>query len=92
MKKIINYIIVAVVAIAMTSCSITYPGMVTRNSVGTKVGIASRKIFLGLAFGQTDLSLTKAAKNGGITKIATVDYKISGGLFSKTYSTIVTGE
>lgn len=92
MKKILKLTVIAAVLASMTSCSIALPGLVTRNSVGTKVGTAERKIFLGLAFGHTDLSLTKAAKNGGITKIATVDYKVTGGLFSKTYATIVTGE
>lgn len=92
MKKIFKTLSIVAVAVAITSCSYTYPGMATANPVGTKVGEASKKVFLGIMIGTTDLSLEKAAKNGGITKIATVDYKITGGLFSKTYTTIVSGE
>ncbi len=79
-------------SLVMTSCVTTWPGLVTQNSIGTKVGVAKRKIILGLAFGHTDLSLTTAAKNGGISKIATVDYTVKGGLFAKTYMVTVTGE
>ncbi|MCP4520142.1 MAG: hypothetical protein GY827_00330 [Cytophagales bacterium] len=78
---------------SLASCSMTaMPGMATQNAVGTKEGIAERKIILGFSFGHTDLSLTTAAKNGGITKIATVDYEIEGGFFSTTYRVVVTGE
>jgi hypothetical protein len=37
------------------------------------------------------VSVEKAAKNGGITKIATMDYSMRYGLFRNTYKTIVTG-
>jgi hypothetical protein len=89
MKK---FIIGASLLAVLASCSMSMPGIATQNPVGTKEGIAERKIFLGIAFGHTDLSLVTAAKNGGITKIATVDYEIQGGLFSKTYRVVVTGE
>jgi len=91
MKLVRNILAIGAVAI-LASCSLTYPGFATRNPVGSKVGTAERKIFLGLAFGHTDLGLQKAAKNGNITKIATVDITIKGGLFSKTYKVTVTGE
>ena len=74
------------------SCSISGPLMVTNHPVGEKRGEASRKIFLNITFGQTDLGAITAAKNGGITKIATVDWKVTGGVFSTTYTTVVTGE
>jgi hypothetical protein len=92
MKKIFNIIIVAAMGLSLAACTTVIPGMATRNSIGTKVGTAERTVFLGLAFGHTDLGIEKAAKNGGITKVATVDRSITGGLFSKTYKTIVTGE
>jgi hypothetical protein len=46
---------------------------------------------LNLAFTPVDLSIVKAASNGGITKVATVDYSIKKGLFFTTYKVMVTG-
>lgn len=88
MKKIV--ILSTVFAcIALTSCTRVYPGMVT-TAGSVKQGIAKQKVFFGL--GNIDVSAATAAKNGGITKIATVDRGVKGGLFSKTYFTVVTGE
>jgi hypothetical protein len=39
-----------------------------------------------------DYSIQTAAKNAGITKIGTVDFRLYNALFSQTYTTIVTGE
>jgi hypothetical protein len=89
MKKLI---LLASAGLIMASCSVAGPWMVSNNKIGGKRGEAKRKIFLGITFGHTDLSLATAAKNGGITRIATVDWKVKGGLFTKTYYTIVTGE
>ena len=89
MKKLI---IIASSALILASCSVAGPRMVSNNKIGSKRGEASRTIILGITFGHTDLSLQTAAKNGGITKIATVDWKVRGGFFKTTYSTIVTGE
>ncbi len=88
MKKIFFAIVIA----ALTSCSVTGPLMVSNNPIGPKKGEASRRIILGITFGHTDLGLATAAKNGKITKIATVDYKVKGGLFTKTVTIRVTGE
>lgn len=97
MKKLITIISAMVLVGALNSCSISGPLtstniLVTDNPIGSKVGVAERKIFLGITLGHTDLSLRTAAANGGISKIATVDYKIKGGLFTTTYSVVVTGE
>jgi hypothetical protein len=65
---------------------------VTDNTVGTKVGEAATQNVLGIAqWG--DASVSAAAKNGGITKVATVDQKKVSilGLYVKK-TTIVTGE
>jgi hypothetical protein len=78
-------------ALFLGSCSATYPGMVTTNK-GSKSGIASRKIYFGISFGTTDISMLKAAKDGGITKIATVETCVKKGLFVTKYVTKVTGE
>ncbi len=73
-----------------TSCTISYPGIATGNTI-EKSGTASRKIWFGIAIRPVDLSIHTAAKNGGITKIATVDYSIKQGLFTTTYKIEVTG-
>jgi hypothetical protein len=79
MKKILCSAIVA--ASILTSCSLTKPVS------------ASGTCFLGaLCFG-ADASIQTAAKNGGITKVSTVDLKTSNVLgIIVTYTCIVTGE
>lgn len=91
MKKYIKTIFAVAVLFAATACSMSSPGMVTDNPA-EKTGTASAKYILGI-FGpkDADLSIVKAAKKGGITEVSTVDFKITGGLFSKTYTTTVTG-
>ncbi len=92
MKIVKNALVVIGAALLFASCSVSGPLMVTNNTIGNKKGEASRKIILGITFGHTDLGAITAARKGGITKIATVDWKFSGGFFSKTYTTTVTGE
>lgn len=75
------------------SCSVSGPGFVTDNAVNTKTGEASYNVWIfGIRPMDADASIRTAAKNGGITKVASVDYKVKGGLLKTTYSTIVTGE
>lgn len=80
-------------AVMLASCSITLPVNATSNPVGTKVGKASGNCFLGaLCFG-ADASIQTAAKNGGISKISTVDYEQKNILnLLITHTCIVTGE
>ena len=70
----------------------TGPMDATSNIVGPKTGEASATSILGL-FGFGDASIKKAAENGGIRKISTVDQKSMNilGIFA-TSTTIVTGE
>lgn len=89
MKKIL--LMSSVIAlVGFTSCTRVFPGMVTTAS-SIKTGEARKKVWFGIAK-SIDVSIATAAKNGGITKVATVDYGFKGGLFSKTYFTKVTGE
>ena len=82
----------AIVAM-MSSCSLTLPVTATSNPVGNKVGTAKATGFLGVLFFNADASIRTAAKNGGITKISTVDIKQGNVLnLIVTYETIVTGE
>lgn len=92
MKKIQNILIAGSVVFALASCSVSAPLMVSDHAIGNKRGEASRKIILGITLGHTDLGAITAARNGGITKIATVDWKVQGGLFVRTVTTVVTGE
>lgn len=92
MKKLKNIIAFASIAAILSSCSVTGPLMVSNHSVGPKRGEASRKIIFNITFGHTDLGVITAAKNGGIKKVSTVDWKVKGGLISRTYYTIVTGQ
>lgn len=95
MKKIRNLLIglIAIAAFTLASCSVTRPGQVTDNPVGTKVGKASGTCYLGFLCFNVDYSIHTAAKNGGINKIATVDVKTTNivGIIW-TFETIVTGE
>lgn len=91
MKKLV--IIFGVVALFATSCAIDqrFPILFTNNTI-QKTGKVTKTCPLNFCFGNSDLSLGSACKNGGITKIATVDYTIEGTFFSVKYSTVVTGE
>ena len=79
---------------SLTACSVAGPLVITDNAggKGSKVGEASYTQILWFRPLNADISIQKAAKKGKITKISTVDYKISGGFFSTKYSVIVTGE
>ena len=78
----------------MVGCTTVNPFAVTSNELGSKVGEASVKFLFGylpLSFNM-DLGIQKAAQNGGITKISTVDVKTKQGFLVTTVSTVVTGE
>ncbi len=93
MKKITQFLGLAVVAAMISSCSITVPVAATSNPVGGKVGKASGNCYLNLVCVNVDASIMTAAKNGGISKISTVDYKYDDLLgIIQTHECIVTGE
>jgi hypothetical protein len=91
MKNLYKLLVIAIVFV-MTSCSVSGPLLVTDNTY-VKKGEASYSVILGFIRPMdADISIKKAAENGGITKVATVDMKIQAKLFKTTYTTIVTGE
>lgn len=93
LKKIKTFAALFTVAALMTSCAVTLPVNATSNAVGKKVGTAKATGYLGVLFFDQDASIRSAAKNGGITKISTVDIKHTNILnLIVTYETIVTGE
>lgn len=91
MKKAIYKLSGLALILAMTSCSVAGPFLVTDNA-GVKTGVSSYNVVFGFKPMNADASIATAAKNGGITKVATVDFKVEGKLFKTTYSTVVTGE
>lgn len=85
-----TFVVAIVFAAFLSSCSVTLPITATSNPVGDKVGLAKSTQLLGFFFDGGDMSIRTAAKNGGITKISTVDFK-SKMVFSqivKSYETI----
>ena len=94
MKNSLKSILLAGAAATMLSgCALTLPVAATSNTVGSKVGTAKATGFLQVLFFGQDASIQTAAKNGGITKISTVDIKSTSLLgLIVTYETIVTGE
>jgi hypothetical protein len=93
-KKIIFVASVASV-ILLTACTVTRPVTATSNPIGTKVGTAKGSSWLwGTLCFKVDNSIKTAAKNGGVTRIATVDRKrkIYPLGFVIQYTTIVTGD
>lgn len=79
-------------AVILSSCAASMPILVTDNTSGGKEGTAEYSTFLGISPLNADASIATAAKNGGITKITSVDFLVEGGLFKTTYKTIVTGQ
>jgi len=85
MKKILG---AAALAIVLGSCTISHQISVTNNPVGTKTGVAKGTNF------NSDLDITaeKACKNGNITKIGTMEVKVTQILIFVRYKTVITGE
>ncbi len=93
LKKIGRIAMTLSLAAMVTSCALTMPVNATSNTVGGKVGTAKATGYLGVLFFDQDASIRTAAKNGGISKISTVDVKSTSILgLIVTYETIVTGE
>jgi hypothetical protein len=91
MKKIFQIASISSVLLLAASCSAVAPGMVTDNAAEKK-GEASATFFLGVIGPKNaDLSIQKACKKAGITKVSTVDYKVESKFLSTKYTTIVTG-
>lgn len=95
MKKLKHlFAISAITALTLSSCELTRPIAATSNPVGNKVG-ESKAIgilyfppFVSLG----DSGIQKAIKDGGITKISYVDYKIEYYIFFNRRTCIVVGE
>ena len=94
MKKTVLIASLALLMGLFFSCSSTGPITATSNELGSKVGTSTAGLILGLIpIGGGDYSIQSAAKEGGITKISTVDLKKFNylGIWAGC-TTIVTGE
>ena len=94
MKKSITKLFAgAIVVLTLASCAVSAPLMVTDNTRGDKVGKSSYSTLLGFPLGlHLETGVISAAKDGGITKVATVDQTVQGGFIKTTVTTVVTGE
>lgn len=93
MRKLKMIAVAFVAAVMMSSCALTLPVNATGLTIGEKVGTAKATGYLGTLFFDADASIQTAAKNGGITRISTVDLKQTNVLnIIVTYETIVTGQ
>jgi len=85
--------LICALGLFLSSCSLTLPVNATGYAVGSKVGTAKATGYLGVLFFDADASIRTAAKNGGITRISSVDIKQTNLLgLIVTYETIVSGE
>lgn len=90
MKKVL---FISLLGLFLTSCAVTLPVNATSNEVGSKVGMSKATGYLNILWFDQDASIQKAAKQGGITKISTVDLKQTDLLgIIQTYECIVTGD
>lgn len=91
MKKTMLKSVMICGLLTLASCSVSGPYLVTDNTA-EKRGESSYSVILGIFRKKNcDASIKKAAENGGITKVATVDNRIESKLFKTTYITVVTG-
>ncbi len=91
MKKKI-FLLLSIVII-LSACSYNRPVCATEHPVGSKTGKFTQIAMFRYMPSETDaVAIQEAAKNGGITKISTVDYIVTYYLFTTKYETIVTGE
>jgi hypothetical protein len=93
MKTRVLILAAVVLMMLITACSYNIPIGATSNALGTKVGVYTQVGYLGFPpMMSKAAAVTEAAKNGGITKISTVNYNYTWLIFMTKYETIVTGE
>lgn len=78
----------AAISAVMSSCTIAHQITVTNNPVGTKTGVAKGSNFSK----DLDISAEAACKDGGISKIGTMEFKATQILFWVKFETVITGE
>ncbi|HQY04138.1 MAG: hypothetical protein IPH00_16645 [Flavobacteriales bacterium] len=73
MKKSLKMFVLAMGAMAFTSCGMVLPVAATSNPVGPKTGKAKATTVLGVFHVHGDAGILKACRNGEITEISTVE-------------------
>lgn len=89
--KNLKYVAVMCVALFAASCRGYYKNITVSEAKSIKTGEIKQRVWLGLAF-NIDMSIASAAKNGGITKVSTVDVILKPGFLNYLYITRVSGE
>ena len=93
MKTRIAILAALLLIVFLTACTFNTPVAATSNPLGYKTGTYSQSSILGFPqLMNKTAAIAQAARNGGITKISTVDYNITWLIFMVKYETIVTGE
>ena len=94
MKRVLASLVLALGLIALVGCATTVPIAATANTVGSKTGTATEMWILTYPplASSANGGIANAAKNGGISKISTVDYKFRTFFVVSWTDTIVTGE
>jgi hypothetical protein len=92
--KLRSVILILVLALLLLSaCTINRPVCATSNPLGSKVGTYTQTGFLSFPPpANNEAAIAKAAMNGDITKISTVDFNSTWMIFMVKYTTIVTGD
>ncbi len=85
--KLKTLAVAVIAAMSLSSCVLTHTALVTNNSVGSKVGIATAKPFQK----DQDISFKKAKENGDISKVGIAEFKVTQFIFP-IFKTTVTGE
>ena len=92
MKQLAKLLAVVLLLVIISSCTVNKPICATSNPLGEKQGVYSQISILGIPpVANQNAAIAKAAENGGITSISTVDYNTTWLLFLIKYETIVTG-
>lgn len=92
-RKLRSLLLLFIFPLVLSGCSAVLPVTATSNDLGSKTGTAEGTCYFTVLCIDVDASIQTAAKNGGITKISTVDLKTTNVLgIIITYKTIVTGE
>lgn len=85
--------IIGFVALVIAPGGYSLPIAATSNPLGDKIGEATDYTYFFIFGDSSDANILNACKNGGITKIATVDYTMTNLMFIKqTYTIRVCGE
>ena len=92
MKQLAKLLAVVLLLVIISSCTVNKPICATSNPLGEKQGVYSQISILGIPpVANQNAAIAKAAENGGITSISTVDYNTTWLFFLIKYETIVTG-